>query len=180
MHDWRSGNAAALESLTPRVYRELYAIARANLNRNRLNQTLQPTALINELYLRLIDQSRAPDWESRSHFFGIAARLMRSVLVDYTRARYAEKRGGGAAPVTLDGRLQVARNGRAPELLEVDDALTRLAAVNERVARVIEMHYFGGMARGEIADALGVSEGTVKRDLRIGIAWMRSQLSSAE
>lgn len=162
------------------MYRELYAIARANLNRYRPNQTLQPTALINEVYLRLIGQATSPEWESRSHFYGIAARLMRSILVDYTRARYAEKRGGGAAAVTLDDRLGAPANEPAPDVLEVDDALTRLTSVNARVAQVIEMHYFGGMTREEIAGALDVSEGTVKRDLRIGIAWMRTQLSSGK
>ena len=157
------------------MHRELYALARTYLNRGRRNQTLQPTALINEVYLRLIDQSHPIQWECRSHFFGIAARLMRHILVDYARARVAAKRGGGAAPVTLDEMASFSPS-RVPDILEVDQALTRLAQVDERKAKVIELRYFGGMSREEIATACGLTIATVKRDLRLAEAWLRREL----
>jgi RNA polymerase sigma factor (TIGR02999 family) len=169
---WGRGEAAALEQLTPRVYRELHKVARAYLRRGRPNQTLQPTALINEAFLRLLDQSQPVQWESRAHFYGIAARLMRMILVDYARAHHAAKRGGAGAPVTLDDCMAVSP-GRAPDILEIDQALDRLAAVDQRKAKVIELRYFGGMDREEVAAALGLTVPTVKRDLRLGEAWLR-------
>lgn len=172
---WGRGEPAALEQLTPRVYRELYQLARAYLRRGRPGQSLQPTALINEAYLRLLDQS-PPQWENRAHFFGIAARLMRMILVDHARARQAAKRGGGAAAITLDDFMAVSP-GRAPDVLEVHEALDRLAEVDERKARVIELRYFGGMDREEVAAALDLTVATVKRDLRLGEAWLRRFLA---
>jgi RNA polymerase sigma-70 factor (ECF subfamily) len=173
---WGHGEPAALEQLTPQVYHELHKLARAYLRRGRPNQSLQPTALINEAYLRLLDQSQPIKWENRAHFFGIAARLMRMILVDHARTHRAAKRGGAAAAVTLDDGLAVA-TGRAPDVLEVDEALNSLAAVDERKAKVIEMRYFGGMAREEVAAALGLTLATVKRDLRLGEAWLRKFLA---
>ena len=173
---WGNGEPAALEQLTPQVYRELHTLARAYLRRGGPNQSLQPTALINEAYLRLLDQSQPIKWENRAHFFGIAARLMRIILVDHARMRRAAKRGGAAAAVTLDDGLAVAA-GRAPDVLEVDEALNSLAAVDERKAKVIEMRYFGGMDREEVAAALGLTLATVKRDLRLGEAWLRKFLA---
>jgi RNA polymerase sigma factor (TIGR02999 family) len=173
---WGRGEAAALEQLTPRVYAELHKLARAYLRRGRPNQTLQPTALINEAFLRLLDQSQPVQWENRAHFFGIAARLMRMILVDHARAHHAAKRGGAAAAVTLDDCMAVSP-GRAPDVLEVDEALDRLAAVDERKAKVIELRYFGGMDREEVAAALGLTVATVKRDLRLGEAWLRRFLA---
>jgi len=169
---WGRGEAAALEQLTPRVYGELHKVARAYLRRGRPNQTLQPTALINEAFLRLLDQSQPVQWENRAHFYGIAARLMRMILVDYARARHAAKRGGAEAPVTLDDCMAVSP-ARPPDVLEIDEALERLAAVDERKAKVIELRYFGGMDREEVAAALGLTVATVKRDLRLGEAWLR-------
>jgi RNA polymerase sigma-70 factor, ECF subfamily len=169
---WGRGEAAALEQLTPRVYGELHKVARAYLRRGRPNQTLQPTALINEAFLRLLDQSQPVEWESRAHFYGIAARLMRLILVDHARARHAAKRGGAGAAVTLDDCMAVSP-ARAPDVLEIDEALERLAAVDERKAKVIELRYFGGMDREEVAAALGLTVATVKRDLRLGEAWLR-------
>src|SRR5207302_6261180 len=134
------GNQAALDELTPQVYRELHALARTYLNRGRGSQTLQPTALINEVYVRLIDQSRPAHWDGRSHFFGIAARLMRMVLVDHARARYAKKRGAGGVAVTLEEAVALTPN-RTPYILEIDQALTRLAELDERKAKVIELHF---------------------------------------
>ena len=174
---WSQGSQAALAELTPRVHRELHVIAKAYLGRERGNQTLQPTALINEAWLRLLGQSQALRWENRAHFFGIAARLMRIVLVDHARSRAAAKRGGADEPVTLDETLAICPN-RTPEVLEVSEALDELAKVDERKAKVIELRYFGGMQREEIATALGLTVATVKRDLRLGEAWLRRFLLS--
>jgi RNA polymerase sigma-70 factor (ECF subfamily) len=173
---WGRGDPAALEQLTPRVYRELHKLARAYLRRGRPNQSLQPTALINEAYLRLLDQPRPVQWENRAHFFGIAARLMRMILVDHARTHQAAKRGGAAAAVTLSDCMAVSP-ARAPDVLEIDEALDRLAAVDARKAKVIELRYFGGMDREEVAAALGLTVPTVKRDLRLGEAWLRSFLA---
>lgn len=169
---WGRGEAEALDELTPRVYEELRKLARSYLRRGRPEESLQPTALINEVFLRLLDQSSPIKWESRAHFFGITARLMRIILVDYARVRHAAKRGGDAAAVTLDDCIAVSP-GHTPDVLEVDQALTRLAAVDERKAKVIELRYFGGMDREEVAAALGLTVATVKRDLRLGEAWLR-------
>jgi len=174
---WGRGEPAALEQLTPRVYGELHKLAQAYLRRGSPGQSLQPTALINEAFVRLLDQSQPVQWENRAHFFGIAARLMRMILVDHARARQAAKRGGGADAVTLDGCKAVSP-GRAPEVLEVNEALDRLAVLDERKARVIEMRYFGGMDREEVAAALGLTVFTVKRDLRLGEAWLRRSLGN--
>jgi RNA polymerase sigma factor (TIGR02999 family) len=173
---WGRGEPAALEQLTPRVYGELHKLARAYLRRGISGQSLQPTALINEAFLRLLDQSQPVQFENRAHFFGIAARLMRLILVDHARANHAAKRGGAAAPVTLKDYMAIAPD-RAPDVLEIDEALGRLAAVDERKAKVIEMRYFGGMDREEVAAALGLTVATVKRDLRLGEAWLRRFLS---
>ena len=173
---WGKGEPAALEQLTPRVYGELHKLARVYLRRGSSGQSLQPTALINEAFLRLLDQTQPVQWENRAHFFGIAARLMRMILVDHARARHAIKRGGAAAAVTLDDCRAVSP-GRAPDVLEVHEALDRLAAVDERKAKVIEMRYFGGMDREEVAAALGLTVPTVKRDLRLGEAWLRRFLA---
>jgi RNA polymerase sigma factor (TIGR02999 family) len=173
---WGRGEPAALEQLTPRVYRELHKLARAYLRRGRPNQTLQPTALINEVYLRLLDQAQPVQWENRAHFFGIAARLMRMILVDHARTHQAAKRGGAAAAVTLSDCMAVSP-ARAPDVLEIDQALDRLAAVDARKAKVIELRYFGGMDREEVAAALGLTVPTVKRDLRLGEAWLRRFLA---
>jgi len=170
--EWSHGDPAALEKLTPHVYRELHALARSYLRRSRPNQTLQPTALINEAYIRLMGQSEPIQWENRAHFFGIAARLMRMVLVDYSRAHDAAKRGGPAEPVTLAESLAPSF-GRAPDVLEVDEALDHLAKFDQRKAKVIELKYFGGMDREEISAALGLTVPTVKRDIRLGEAWLR-------
>ena len=170
--EWSNGNQAALGELTPYVYQELHALAKNYLRRGRPNQTLQPTALINEACVRLLGQSQPVEWENRAHFFGIAARLMRLVLVDYSRAHMAAKRGGAAVAVTLDDAMGLG-SSRAPDVLEVNEALDHLAKVDERKAKVIELRYFGGMDREEIATALSLTVPTVKRELRLGEAWLR-------
>jgi len=173
---WGRGEPDALEQLTPRVYRELHKLARAYLRRGLPGNSLQPTALINEAYLRLLDQAQPVEWENRAHFFGIAARLMRIILVDHARSNHAAKRGGAPAAITLDDCM-AATPGRAADVLEVNEALDRLAAVDERKAKVIELRYFGGMNREEVAAALGLTLPTVKRDLRLGEAWLRRFLA---
>ena len=170
--DWSNGSRAALDELTPHVYRELHALARTYLNRERSNQTLEPAALINEIYVRLIEQVQPIQWECRSHFFGIAARLMRRVLVDYARSRRALKRGGEACALTLKETLFFS-SPAAPDILAVDQALTRLAQVDERKAHVIELRYFAGMTCEETALATGLSVPTVKRDSRLAEAWLQ-------
>ena len=174
--NWSEGNPAALEELTPQVYRELHGLARTYLRRGRPNQTLQPTALVNEAWLRLMDPSHPCRWENRAHFFGIAARLMRLILVDYARAHGAAKRGGDVMAVSLE-ETSVLSPTRAPDVLEVSEALDELSKVDERKAKVIELRYFGGMDREEIATALGLTVPTVKRDLRLGEAWLRRFLA---
>ena len=176
---WGRGEQAALDQLTPKVYGELRKIARSHLRRIRPGQSLQPTALINEVYLRLLDQAQPVQWESRSHFFGIAAHLMRLILVQQVRSKRAAKRGGGAHLATFDESAIVSPAG-PPDLLEVDQALERLAAIDERKAKVIEFRYFGGMDREEIAAALGLTVFTVKRDLRLGEAWLRNFLAGED
>jgi RNA polymerase sigma factor (TIGR02999 family) len=173
--DWGAGDGTALDRLTPLVYRELHELARTYLARSHRRETLQPTELIDELYLRLIGRSLPVHWENRSHFFGIAGRLMRLVLVDHARARRAAKRGGGAGLVTLTETAALSPN-RLPDVLEVDEGLSRLAELDERKAKVIELRYFGGMKREEIAVALGLTLPTVKRDLRLAEAWLRRHL----
>jgi RNA polymerase sigma factor (TIGR02999 family) len=169
---WTNGDQTALDELVPRVHRELRRLAQSYLRRGSPNQTLQPTALINEAWLRLIDQTQPVRCESRAHFYGIAARLMRMVLVDYSRARRAAKRGGAVETVTLSESM-AASDDRLFDVLDVNAALDRLAQIDERKAKVIELRYFGGMNREEISTDLGLTLATVKRDLRLGEAWLR-------
>jgi RNA polymerase sigma factor (TIGR02999 family) len=145
------------------------------VRRERANQTLQPTVLVNELFLRLIDQSQPIAWQSRSHFFGIAARVMRRVLVDHSRSRYAWKRGGRAIDVSFEENLGLSTN-KTPEIMEVDAALSRLAELDPRKAQLIELRYFGGLNLEEIVQVAGISLSTVRRDLRLGEAWLKLQL----
>jgi RNA polymerase sigma factor (TIGR02999 family) len=178
LFEWSNGNRAALSELTHHVYRELHTIARSYMRRQRRNATLQPTALINEVYVRLIDQSRPVSYASRAHFLGIAARMMRQILVDHARARNSAKRGGGVA-VTLTDVPCLGPN-RTPDILDLDAALTTLSQVDERKANVIELKYFGGLNRDEIAAEAGLTLPTVKRDLRLAEAWLRRYLTSAD
>ena len=175
---WGRGEPEALEQLTPRVYGELHRLARAYLRRGQSNQTLQPTALISEAFVRLLDQSHPVQWENRAHFFGIAARLMRLILVDHARVRQASKRGGSAKAVTLDDCMAVSP-GRSPNVLEVDEALERLAAVDERKAKVIEIKTagkqikvvseFNGQKMEELYDRVLVSVGRTPNGRDLGL-----------
>jgi len=172
---WRGGDEHALERLTPRVYRELHQAAKRCMQGERDGHTLQTTALINELYLRLSDL-KLIDWQSRAHFFALCARQMRRILTDQARARRSDKRGGGARSVSLDVVPVVAPEARA-DLASVDDALTRLAKVDERKSRVVEMRFFGGLSVEETAEVLRVSPETVARDWRLAKAWLLREMS---
>lgn len=174
---WGSGDEAALDELVPLVESELRRLARGYMARERTGHTLQTTALVNEAYLRLVD-AQDVCWNDRAHFFAIAARLMRRVLVDHARRKAFQKRGGNVKVVSLDEAMLISR---APdvELLDLDRALQALAAVDDRKARVVEMRYFGGMTVEETADALRVSTETVKRDWRLAKLWLLDELASS-
>jgi len=170
----RSGDRSALDALMPRVYSELRVLAHARLRRSRPGDTLNTTALVHEAYLKLT-ANETPAFEDRRHFFALAARAMRFVLVGYARERTAQKRGGGTPDVRLDEGIVVAAGAadvEAADLLTLDAALEQLAAVSDRLAEVVELRFFGGMQYDEIAGATGRSEATVKRDWRRARAWL--------
>jgi RNA polymerase sigma factor (TIGR02999 family) len=170
---WSAGDRAALDSLTPIVYDELLQLARLRLSRERSNLTLQPTALVHEAYLRLMNQVRLP-WKNRVHFFAIAATTMRRILIDDARRRKASKRGGGIH-ITLNDEIEVA-DATPPDVLALDLALESLAQIDERKARTIELKYFGGLNAEEISEVTGVSVTTVGRDLRLAHAWLQREI----
>ena len=159
--DWRQGNDAALAQLVPRVYRELRGLANHYLGHERAGHTLQPTALVHEAYLRLIDDN-AIDWQNRAHFFGIAAMRMRHILVDHARSRLAAKRGKGAFRLSLSD-IEELPDKRDIDLLALDDALARLDQIDAEKARLVELRYFGGLTIEETAEVLGISPASVKR-----------------
>jgi RNA polymerase sigma-70 factor (ECF subfamily) len=171
---WGAGDEKALEKLTPLVYAELHRAASFYMAGERSQHTLQTTALINEVYVRLGDFKHV-DWKSRAHFCGICAHLMRRILVDFARSRRSQKRGGGAFPVQLDEALIVSREPRA-DLVALDEALEELALIDNRKSRVIELRFFGGLAVDETAEVLRVSAETVKRDWRLAKAWLVHRL----
>ena len=173
--DAKNGNGHALDLLIPIVYDELHRLAAHYLRDEHAAATLQPTALVHEAYMRLVSQEM-PDWECRSHFFGVAAHLMRQILVDHARRHRSQKRGGGAPPVPLSEVLAFAPV-RSDDVLALDDALTALAAVDERKCRVVELRYFAGLSVEETARALGVSVGTIGREQRLAEAWLHRELS---
>lgn len=172
---WSEGDEAALEQLMPLVYQELRRLARRYLNRENPGHTLQPTALVNEAYLRLIDQKHV-HWQNRAHFFGVSAQLMRRILVDMARAHQRHKRGGSAQQVSLADAIVIAEApGR--DLVALDDALATLAAVDERKSRVVELRFFGGLSVEETAEVLKVSPETVMRDWKTAKVWLHRELS---
>ena len=173
--DWSNGDKAALDKLMPLVYDELRRLARYYMRRERAGQTLQTTALVNEAYLRLVDQ-RNVRWQNRAHFFAIAAQLMRRILVDKARKRYNAKRGGNLRKVSLDG-VAVLSGERDADLIALDEALRALAELDARQARVVELRYFGGLSDAETAEVLKVSVGTVRRDWTLARAWLLNELS---
>jgi RNA polymerase sigma-70 factor (ECF subfamily) len=174
---WSQGDGAALERLTPLVYRELYRRAHWHMARERDGHTLQTTALVNEIYVRIVDLRRV-SWRDRAHFFAISSRLIRRVLIDAARAKGARKRGAAAPHVMLEEALVSIE--RAADLVALDDALTALAHFDARKSRVVELRFFGGLAVDETADVLGVSPETVKRDWKLAKAWLRRELTSAD
>ena len=173
--EWQNGNQQALDRLVPLVYRELRAIASRYLARESAGHTLQSTALVHEAYLRLVDQ-RSARWQNRSQFFGIAAQMMRRILVDHARHRHRAKRGGGAVTLSLDDAMAQASPEANLDLLALDDALKALAAIDPRGARIVELRFFGGLTIEETAEVLALSSGTVKREWNTARAWLYREL----
>ena len=173
--DWREGDQRALEQLAPLVYDELRRLAGRYLRRERINHTLQSTALVHEAYLRLIDQSRV-QWQNRAHFFGVAAQMIRRILVDHARGHQAAKRGSGVARLSLDEALD-ASAPRDLDLVALDDALETLARLDPQQSRIIELRYFAGLSIEETAEVIGVSPATVKREWASARAWLFRELN---
>jgi RNA polymerase sigma-70 factor, ECF subfamily len=176
---WSSGDASALDALMGLIYEDCRQIAARQLRRERPGHTLDPTALVHELYLRLVDQRRAT-WENRAQFFGIAARLMRRILVDHARRRRRAKRGGSATLVSLSAASDEPDAGHTGDVLAIDDALERLAAIDEDQVRIVELRFFAGLTVEETALVLGRSARTVKREWRLAKAWLFRELQDAE
>jgi len=174
LQKWSEGDRAALDQLMPVVYQELRKLAGGYLRDERSGHTLQPTALINEAYLRLVKQE-FPEWQSRKHFFGVAAQLMRQILVEHARARLTAKRGGGAQNLSFSEEINFSPD-QATDLVSLDDALTALAKFDERKARVIELRYFCGASVEQVADMLGVSVATIGREARVAQMWLRREM----
>jgi RNA polymerase sigma-70 factor (ECF subfamily) len=175
--EWSEGNQAALDQLYPLVYNELRRLAHGYLRRERKGHTLQTTALINEAYLRLVDQKHV-HWANRSHFFGISAQIMRRILIDHARRYDYAKRGGGVQRISLDEAAIVAKQ-RGRTLLLLDEALKSLAKIDPRRSQVVELRYFGGLNNEEIAGVLKISENTVTRDWNMARAWLYQELSGS-
>jgi RNA polymerase sigma-70 factor, ECF subfamily len=174
--DWNNGDAAALERLLPLVEKELHRLAHSYMRRENPDHTLQTTALINETYLRLVDQRRV-QWQNRAHFFGIAAQIMRRILLNYARDQNRLKRGGRAIHVSLShAMIMPAEKDR--ELIALNDALTRLEALDQRKSKVVELRYFGGLSVDEVAEVLKVSSITVMRDWQFAKAWLAREMQN--
>lgn len=172
---WSKGDRGALEELSPLIYQELHKLAGGYMRREHPDHTLQPTALVHEAYLRLAG-STLVEWQSRAHFYGIAANAMRRILVEHARHKNAKKRGDGAVKVPLDDALAVSTQ-RSTDMVELDRALNELAAFDDRKSRIIELRYFGGLTAEEIAEVVGASTATVNRDLKVAQAWLYGRLS---
>ena len=175
LREWRAGDDGALEKLMEAVYDDLYRVAKRRLGGERPDHTLQPTALVHESYLRLIDQ-RAVDWQARSHFFAIAARTMRRILIDAARRRRAVKRGGTAISLTLSEPLGSSGGEEALDFLALNEALEKLAKLSQRQAKVVELRFFAGLTIAESAHVLDISPATVKSDWTMARAWLYSVL----
>ena len=175
--DWGSGDRQALEELMPLVYQELHRLADYYLRRERQGHTLQAPALINEAYLKIIDQ-HSVNWQNRAHFFGVAAQMMRRILVDHARAHEAEKRGGEFQKLSLDENLDASGGERDVNLVALDDALNRLAEMDPQKSKIVELRFFGGLSVEETAEVMGVSAPTVKRQWRMAKAWLYGQVKS--
>ncbi len=175
---WGQWEQAALDELVPLVHAELKGLARRHMGRERPGHTLQATALVNEVYLQLVDV-RNVDWQDRVHFFAVSSTLMRRILVDFARSRHYLKRGGGAQKVTFD-EARIPSPNQGQDLILLDDALNALAIIDPRKSRVIELRFFGGLSVEETAEVLKVSEETVLRDWRLAKAWLTREMSKAE
>lgn len=173
---WRSGDERALEELTPLVYDELRRLARRYMLAERTDHTLQATGLVNEAFVRLVDMD--VPWQDRAHFYAVAARLMRRILIDYAKAHRSGKRGGGAKPLTLDEGGVSDEDLSRSDILVVDEALSRLAKIDPRKSDIVVLHFFGGLTYDETAEALGISPATVHRELRLGKAWLHNELAN--
>ncbi len=178
LRQWTDGRADALDRLLPHVHAELRRLAASYMRRERADHTLQPTALVNEAFLKLVDQ-RAVRWQNRAHFFGIAAQAMRRILTDHARAYAAGKRGSGERPVELHEAMAVAGLPDT-DILALDEALTRLAAFDPQQSRIVELRFFAGMTMQETAEALGISPATVGRDWTLARAWLFAELAPPE
>lgn len=176
LRKWSEGDQSALDQLTPLVYQELRRMAHQYMRQEKPGHVLQTSALINEAYLRLIDQ-RGIEWESRSHFFGIAARLMRRILVDDARRRHLLKRGGPNIQVSLDAALTISQE-QAANVVALDEALKSLELRDKRQSQIVELRFFGGLSIEETAQVLKVSPGTVMRDWTFARAWLKSEMTS--
>src|SRR5437879_8079900 len=174
---WGQGDDAALTELTPLVYEELHRIAHRHMGGQRPDHTLQTTALVNEAYLRLADQTK-PNWQSRAHFFAVAARAMRRILVSYARSNRAQKRGGGGTKIELD-EAAILSPEQSNEIVDVHEALEKLGKLDSRKARVVELKYFGGLNHDEIAEVMKISTVTVRRDWVFAKAWLYEELHNA-
>jgi RNA polymerase sigma-70 factor, ECF subfamily len=178
LQQWSGGDNAALAELTPLVYEELRRLAHHYMEGERSDHTLQTTALVNEAYLRLADQTN-PNWQSRAHFFAVAARAMRGILVNYAKSNRAQKRGGGAARIELD-EAAILSPEQSKEIVDLHEALERLATLNSRKARVVELKYFGGLNHDEIAEVMKISTVTVRRDWMFAKTWLYDELQNAD
>ena len=176
--DWSNGNRDAAAGLMPLVYDELRRLARTYLQRERPDHTLQATGLVHEAYLRLVDQ-KTTTWQNRAHFFGVAAQLMRRILVDHARRHRTDKRGGEWTKVEFDEALAPATS-RTLDVIALDDALRDLAQLNPQHSQIVELRFFGGMSNDEVAEVLDVSARTVQREWRMARAWLRRQIFSGE
>lgn len=176
LDDWGRGNRRALDELLPLVYAELRRVAARQLRHERDGHSLSPTALVHEAYLRLVDQRKA-DWRGRAHFFGVAAQVMRRILVDHARRHLAGKRGDGVRPVPIDQAMETPGVQEIP-ILDLDDALDRLARLDAGLARIVELRAFGGLTIEEAAHVLNVSPSTAKREWRTAKAWLTRELGS--
>jgi RNA polymerase sigma factor (TIGR02999 family) len=176
--DWNNGDKSAMERLLPLVEKELHRLAHAYMRREDPNHTLQTTALINETYMRLVDQ-RKVQWQNRAHFFGIAAQIMRRILLNYARDQNRQKRGGKAIHVSLSQALIMPAE-KDREIIALNDALNRLEAIDERKARVVELRFFGGLTVEEVAEVLKVSTVTVLRDWAFAKAWLSREMQNGE
>ena len=173
LQDWSNGQEQALDRLVPRIHRELRKLAASYLRKERPDHTLQPTALVNEAFLKLVDQ-RAVKWQNRAHFFGIAAQAMRRILVDHARAHGAGKRGGGIRAIPLDDAMAIGTVDI--NLLALDEALTRLAVIDPQQSRVVELRFFGGLTMEETAEVMRISPATVGREWRMAKAWLFAEI----